>query len=579
MWNRLHGRRVLCAVAILVLTAPVLAAGCAQNQNTSTQPADDVVKPFKVTFAGEVPGPAPDVAGAKEGGVITALTPQDFTSLDPNRWGTFADIWVSELILRQLTWVRDTPGGLEVVGDLATNSGEMSDGGKTWKYTLRDGIKYEDGRPITSRDIAYGLARGFAPELVAPGNRLYELLTGTKDYAKVYSGPYEGGGGDIPPGVEVPDDKTIIFRLHEPELNFPYIVAVAPVPKDKDTRDAYGNKPVATGPYRVDEYIRGSKLTLKPNPSWDPNTDPLRHQYVDGFDFKIGLDPNQITERLIADRGPDQTATTWIQVAPELIPRVAGDPAVKNRVTERMGSNIAYMWINTKRVTDVDTRRALNYAVDRSSFAKAYGGPAIAIPGSTILSPFVPGYVNYNAYDGGPTGDPAKAKQLLDGKSPPTLTLTSDNLAPTQRRAVALKNSLERAGFQVKYEPLNPQSFSAEVAKPDNKYDLILAKFGGFYVNGGNVIETYQTGDFFNFSQLSSPDLDAQINETQHLEQIDRDKAVKAWADLDRDIMEKYAPVVPLTYLRTYTLSGSRVGGLYVSYVHQLPTMVGAYVK
>src|SRR5262249_55580342 len=159
-------------------------------------------------------------------------------------------------------------------------------------------------------------------------------------------------------------------------------------------KEEYGKDPVASGPYQVDSYDVGEKLVLKRNPAWDAATDPLRHQYPDGFEFVTAGSPAQISQRLIADQGPDQTATTGASVTPELLAQVTDHPDVAKRVTEGPTGSVQLLYINVKRVTDLSVRQALNYAIDRDSFNKAMGGPAIATPATTLLSPVIPGYQN-----------------------------------------------------------------------------------------------------------------------------------------------------------------------------------------
>jgi peptide/nickel transport system substrate-binding protein len=562
----------------------VIAAGCTANTGRQTPVDPAVPSGFSITYAKTSDAPAPEVPGARAGGVVTQLSPSDFESIDPAQMNVDNEFIAGELLFRTLTGIRQTPdGNLVVVGDLATNSSESTDGGRTWKYTLRDGLRYEDNRAITSRDIAYGVARGFAPELPLGKRTLHQWLAGSDDYVAKYRGPY-GSGNDMPPGVTVPDDRTIVFTFDRPRPDFPFVATqtvTAPVPKDQDTKENYGAKPVSSGPYRVDSYVRGEKLVLARNTAWAAATDPLRHQYADGFEFVTGLSPVQISERLIADRSPDQTATTWWPVAPELLPKVVDDPAVRRRVTEGETGNVQYLYINTKRVTDLPVRQALNYAIDRDAFVKAQGGPAVSVPITTLLSPLTPGHRDYNAYDGGPAGNPEKAKELLHGATP-SLTLAAANSPASQRRAVVIKNALERAGFQITLNPVDPQFYYAQVSKKDSPFDLVLGGTSGLWPDGSLILRQQFDGRQIrdqggeNLSFMDVPDLNAQIDRL--LAEPDRDRAVAGWARLDQEIMRRHAPVVPLTAIRSYTLSGSRVHGIFLSRTLNLPSLLDAYV-
>lgn len=102
----------------------------------------------------------------KRGGTLTVLSNQDFAHLDPARnWVMPAMDFGTRLIYRTLTTFRAEPGekGSEIVPDLATDLGRSSDGGRTWTFTLKPGLVYEDGTPIRARDIKYNVERSFAP--------------------------------------------------------------------------------------------------------------------------------------------------------------------------------------------------------------------------------------------------------------------------------------------------------------------------------------------------------------------------------------------------------------------------------
>ena len=107
---------------------------------------------------------------------------------------------------RLTTWDIEPGKEPRVVPDLATDTGKATDGGRTWTYTLKPGLKLSDGSPITSADIKYGLERSFAPELSGGLGYHKTLLVGGDNY----TGPYKGKELD---SIETPDDRTIVFKL------------------------------------------------------------------------------------------------------------------------------------------------------------------------------------------------------------------------------------------------------------------------------------------------------------------------------------------------------------------------------
>jgi peptide/nickel transport system substrate-binding protein len=572
------------AGALLAVFATV--AGCTENTGQTGAPAetDGAARTMATSIVDDATGPAAPVPGAKPGGTITVLYLADFEHLDPAQNYITHQQVAANVFMRTLTAFREHGDGtFDVVGDLATNTGTTTDGGLTWTYTLRDGIKFEDGRPITSRDIAYGVARTFSPDLPNGPHYLQQWLVDDLDYNKVYKGPYNGGA-PIPPGVETPDDKTIVFRFAKPRPDMPFAAALpttTPVPMDKDTRAEYDNRPFASGPYKIDSYQRGQSLVMVKNEHWDPNTDPLRHQYPDTMRFEFGASGVQINERLVASQGPDAAAISWAVVAPEVLPKVLGDSAVMSRVIQGLTQFNRYLAINMQRVPDLAVRQAMNYAIDRENFLKVYS-PVGAVVGTTILSPTTLGYQHYNAYDAGPTGDTAKARELLGGRRV-ALTYAYPNSPRQQRIAAFLQTNLNAAGFDVTIQAVDFDQYVTSTARKDNPFDFYQQGWGSDWPSGATIIPPLFDGRTItpagnqNNSFINEPEINARIDSISLI--TDLAEAGRQWAALDRDIMTKYAPVVPLTYEKNFSLIGTRVGGAFLSAPYGLPALTNIFVK
>ncbi|MEE4541438.1 protein kinase [Streptomyces sp. V4-01] len=176
---------------------------------------------------------------AKGGTLRLVATDPPLNLLDPA--ATYEQpAWnVQRLFLRKLVDYVPAPGaaGRTVVPDLATDTGKVSSDGLTWTFHLKPGVKYQDGSPITSMDVKYGVERTFARD-VFPGGPSYfpELL----DEGQHYPGPYEDGDPTELglKSVATPDAATISFTLAKPFADFRYVLALsvgAPVPRLADS--------------------------------------------------------------------------------------------------------------------------------------------------------------------------------------------------------------------------------------------------------------------------------------------------------------------------------------------------------
>jgi len=569
---------VVCAVAV-----GLAAAGC--SKNTGNNPGTDATTPpasvpIEIDTQGTSPTPAPDIPGFKTGGTLFWLELAAPEHLDPQQIYVSDALTIETVLYRHLTnYIEDPNGGtLKLVGDLATNTGVTTDGGKTWTYTLRDGIKFDDGSPITSKDVAYGVARSFGTY----GEQGPQYMQNALDPDR----KYDPTSGDLPPGVTTPDDKTIKFAFKDPHPEMPYLSAMpttTPVPKAKDTGAKYEAEFVASGPYMRDgTYDQTTKLTLKKNTNWDPKTDPIRHQYVDKivFDFNGGQRAQQ-TQRMIDDKGDDQYAVSTVNVDASLIPKVQGDPALLARTFAGPTPFTDYININTSRVKDLKVRQALNYAYDRGAHIQAIGGSAVAAPSTTIMAPVVPGWKDYDAYpsaDG--HGDVAKAKELLAGATP-KLTYCFANSATQQKYAVVIQTALARAGFDIGLNPIDPSSYYTTIGNRDNTCDIMRSGWGQDYPDGDSTLNVLLNGKTIvpkgnqNYSYFNEPTINSKLDALQI--EPDRAKAATAYGNLDEEIMKSFAPLIPTFSTKAFTMRGSKVHS-FVSPLYDEYNLVSAYV-
>ncbi|MFF2013038.1 ABC transporter substrate-binding protein [Streptomyces sp. NPDC058195] len=552
-------RRVAAATAVLVVAASAAACG-PEDKKGGDGAAGAAGKPVK-------------------GGTLTVLNSKPQSDFDPARLYTSGGGNVPSLVFRTLTTRNRADGaaGAKVVPDLATDLGRPSKNATVWTYTLKDGLKYEDGTPITSADIKYGIERSFAGELSGGAPYLRDWLIGGAGY----QGPYKDKKGLG--SIETPDEKTIVFHLNKPEGEFPFLATqtqTTPVPKAKDTGTRYEEHPLSSGPYKVvSNEGDGERLILERNPHWSAATDDQRRAYPDRIDVRSGLDPAVINQRLSSSQGADAAAvTTDTNLGPAELAKVTGDKKLADRVGTGHFGYTNYIAFNPK-VKPFDNpkvRQAIAYAVDRSSVINAAGGSSLAEPATTFLPEQAAfGHTPYDHFPAGKNGDPAKARELLKEAGHPkglTVTLTHSNekdFATGPEIATALQEALKKAGITVQLKGLESNDYSDTVYNVKSEPGFFLGGWGADWPSGGPFFapvfdgrQIVRSGYNFNSGQLNDPAVNQEIDEINKL--TDLDAAAKRWGALDKKVGEQ-ALTVPLFHPVYKRLYGEAVKNVVIS--------------
>jgi peptide/nickel transport system substrate-binding protein len=506
-----------------------------------------------------------------QGGTLSVLNQGGITHLDPARLYTSGGGNIPSLLFRTLTTRNRQPGeaGTKPAPDLATDLGTPSDGAKTWTYHLRDGIFFEDGTPITAADIKYGIERSFAPELPGGAPYLRDWLVD----AAGYQGPYKQPDGIK--SIEIPDAKTIVFKLRKPEGDFPYLATAtqfAPVPKDKDKGVDYENHPISSGPYMVASYEKKKSLSLVRNPHWSATSDTLRYACPDKIEVTSGLDAAVINQRLVTSAGQDANAvTTDAVVGPEQLAQLGTGSELDKRVARGEFPSTTYLAFNPKKkpFDDPKVRAALSYAINRTSVVNALGGSAVVGASTTFLPPQAAlGYQAYDYFPAGATGDPAKARQLIAeaGLSNLTIELAHENDDSTglgPKVAAAVQEAFKQAGVTVTLTAIDSATYRDITGKPATEPGLSLQSWGADWPSGGPFLipifdgrQIITAGGNFNLAQYDDPSVNAEIDAINAL--TDPAAAARRWGALDAKIGQ-LALVIPLTHEKDVFLYGKNV--------------------
>jgi peptide/nickel transport system substrate-binding protein len=584
-------RNPILGVTAVATTAALLVAGCSaggQNTTADNKPKTEVSKVSLDKDGTQSAGPATDVPNARKGGTISVLWRQDQTHYDAAQIQSSPDQSINELIARRLTTYKIVDGKTILVGDLATNAGESTDGGKTWKYTIKDGVKYSDGTPISAKDIKYAVQRSFSPKYSRGFPYIQTWLADSDEFSKFYD-PY-AGKGDLPNDkVEAPDDKTVIFKFSQSRPDFPFAAALGttvPIPQAKDTKEGIDQTPITSGAYKIASHEVDKSLKLVKSDTWDPKTDSVRHQYVDGFTFQFGPQIAEVTDRLTASSGDDKNATSiWAAIAPERFGQVMNDPKLKPQILDQATAASEVYSINTQRITDVNVRKALLVAFPKEQARQSSGGPFYGDFSTTLGSPANLGWSKYDlpgVTDVDPKGDPEKAKKMLTdaGKLGQSISFGYSQTPAREKEALVIVDGLEKAGFKVEKIAMQPKTFNDSRDKVENNLDLYWSSWAADWPTGVTVYPELYDGRKIgdgrpNNSHFNDPAVNAEIDRILKIQDATEQGA--EFMKLDKMIMEK-VPAIPYVYTRRQLMTGSNIGGASVD-SHTVTNLANLYLK
>ncbi|MCX4532488.1 ABC transporter substrate-binding protein [Streptomyces sp. NBC_00841] len=552
--NRSRKAVALTALAAAVaLTATACGGGGSNNKSSSNQGAGyDAATKGKVINASD-----------KKGGTLKLMSPQDVDFLDPAR-AYYGFVWnMQRLYIRQLLAYDSKPGeaGTKLVPDLAESLPTLSNGGKTYTFKLKAGVKFEDGTPITSKDIKYGIERVFAQDVLSGGpTYLIDLL----DQGQKYPGPYK----DKDPNklglksVQTPDDQTIVFNLAKPNSDFSYLMAMAdssPVPAAKDDGAKYTNHPVATGPYKVQSFVAGKETVFVRNPNWDSKTDPIRKGLPDKVTFTVTSNPDDMDARLLSGDVDYAVDGTGVQQAAKI--KILQTPKYKANADDPFSGYIRYFAFpqTVAPFDNIECRKAVIYAADPKSLQTARGGPTSGDLGANMLPPGIPGsdksYDPWGLTQGKPQLDKAKAALKACGKPNgfKTTIAVRNNRKPEIATAESLQASLKAVGIDASIDQYDGKNSSSVIGAPDNVkkkgYGIIVMGWGADYNSGAGFLQPLVDGSFIlkngnnNYTMLNDKTVNGLFD--QAAAAASPEAAAPFYTQINKAIMEKalYLPI------------------------------------
>jgi peptide/nickel transport system substrate-binding protein len=520
--------------------------------------------------------PAAPIRGAVPGGTVTVLVNDPYWPklLDPSGlYYPLPDSIMTGLVTRSLTQYAYDPEhqAMVLVPDIATDTGTPNADFTRWTFTIRHGVRFENGTPVTADDVAFGIKRSL-DHADFPDNPTY----GT-DYflgGAAYKGPYQTGSSYS--GVVV-DGNTVTIKMSRPFPDMPYYAAfpeIGPIPDIVSNPATYGLHPLATGPYRISKYTEvrcpsGSglcpgTLSLVRNPYWNPNTDPARHAYPARYVFRFNTPSPRIDATILGDSKAGRTTLSTSSV-------LAADYARALRLHRlTVGPDpCTDMWSPDNRtVTDVRVREALGYAYPYRAIDRAYGLiPGVtALAGASILPPGFPSRRNFKVLGIRPGHtDAQKAKALLRqaGYAPGQYRVIFGYYDdPVQVRVKNLRvRALEAAGFKASpYRAATSHQLQKVDYDPGGPLNVRESGWCADWPSGSTFLPpVFQSHAQDNRAYFSQPAIDAEM---ARIARSPIAQQPAEWARLDKTLMTRYYPVIITGHEADALLHGVRIHGM-----------------
>jgi len=524
--------------------------------------------------------PSGDLPGRKaaRGGTLTYYLDFELDHADPQRGYSGRDVtnW-SRLVYRSLVAFpasADPAISTTPVPDLATDTGTSSHGARSWTFTVKDGVTWEDGRAIACADFKYGASRVFATDVITGGpNHLLAYLdvpTDPQTGLPIYTGPYHSsaaGKAAFDRAITC-DGKTITYHFKRPWADFPLAVAALhmmdPYRRDKDRRGKSDFQIFSNGPYRLEgSWDNENGGTFVRNEHYDPSTDSpdIRKALPERIVLDLGKTSEEINDLLIADRGEARTAVTDARIPPAYYGRITGP--VADRAVTVPSPYVSYLVPNFRRLTNLKVRQALAASLDVTAWVKAGGGDKALQEATDLVNPAVRGHQT-DLFPGG-SGDPDKASRLLESagvQTPYPITYSYPDAPVLQKQAEAIEHGWEEGGFAVTLDPVPEDDyFAMQAVAPQPRSDLIVANWGADWPSAMTVTAAlFDSRLNLNPGGYRSTDFEALVDEAKRAQDVDSETKLLQQAD---QVLADDVAYIPLDVPVFYLLRGSGVTGYF----------------
>lgn len=504
------------------------------------------------------------------GGTLVIVTPGPLTSGDPQPSIDPAFYNISNnpqfigLAYDSLVTFQHSAGatGLRLVPDLAIALPEVSGKGSVYVFRIRPGIRYSDGRVVQATDFRRGIERLF--RVGSPATSVFSGIVGAVQCVR------HPAGCQLSRGI-VTDDaaRTVVFHLTSPDPNFLAKLTEegfsAPVPPGTPDHEADGGTVPGTGPYEIAR-AGPNEIRFVRNPyfrEWSHAAQPAG--YPDAIVWRAVATPQAGVDAIEQGRAD----WLWGQIPPSDFRRLElQDPA---QLHSNPLFSVEFAPLNTHAAPfdRLSVRRALNYAIDRATIARLYGGPFFATPTCQAISPGLPGYRRYCPYTVHPDAsgtwhgaDMTLARELVarSGTRGDVINLwgsPDEGFIPPATPAYFAR-VLRALGYRVRLHLVALASITPAMWR---RFQIsVIGDWTANYPDPSSYVPQFFACRGGNSNgYYCNPALDREMRQADQLELTNPPRARLMWATVDRQLTDA-AVWVPTVTMRDVELTSRRLG-------------------
>ena len=461
----------------------------------------------------------------KMGGTLRAAISADPVNLDPHLSSAHSTYQVLENVYNQLVGLDD---GLQVIPELA-ESWTVSEDMLTYTFKIRQGVTFHNGRELTAEDVVFSYERILDPETQSGWAYLLEPVD----------------------TISAPDPQTVVIttkEIYAPLLTKLASQGTAIVPREEVEAGTLSEKPVGTGPFVFVDFVPADRVTLQRNDNY----------WEEGLPYLDEIIYRPIPDEIVKQTNLETQNVDWV----DNVPAQDANQLMESPdfVVESVAANTYnYLGVNTTRepLNDKRVRQAISYALDREEIA-AIALYDLAAPSQ---SPIPEG--NFWRSEYAPYGrDLERAQQLLEeagvGDGFALEFMPAQDYPETVRSAEAAQAQLADIGIDATLRPLEWSTWLDEEGQ--GNFDIYLCSWIGMVDPDDYFYAQHHTGEIFNFTGYSNPELDALLD--QGRQTLDQEERKQIYDQIQQILIDDLPYIVTFTttnvdawqpYLQGYT--------------------------